>query len=342
MDTVTIHTKISLVSKYFLDLVRGSQNLAGELRITPKYLENVFKLNKTGLTLLSSELNSKMAEMLKRWPKVATVKFTQISAFEKQEWLRNFCRTNFERDIFLQFKNLKDFQMAWNTKTLKEVSLSDFMEAPIQLNTSEMEPEKFLEYESYTYEFQFLYEISHEIFVNKIQYDSINVDKYDAIRDIRINMPGTETLKFMANRMKKLENFQMRIGFGCPIFWYDDGAYANDLLSKDGQKAFCDFLKSQEKTLTEINFLLPCPICHPSWSEWLAQWLGPTERILDYTKFIYESINKHCPNLNNITFNWLQRKNEFFPYPMVGVWKNSKISKLQSHIVTSADCPLLI
>ena len=39
--------------------------------------------------------------------------------------------TNFERDIFSQFKNLKDFQNAWNTKTLKEVKLSSFMETSI-------------------------------------------------------------------------------------------------------------------------------------------------------------------------------------------------------------------
>ena len=112
-------------------MVRNSQNLSGELRLSPKYLQDVFKLNEDVLSLLNFDLNSKMAEMLKRWPKVATVKFTQISAFEKYQWLRNRSTTNFKRDIFSQFKNLKDFQDAWNTKTLKEVKLSSFMETPI-------------------------------------------------------------------------------------------------------------------------------------------------------------------------------------------------------------------
>ena len=106
LDTVTIHTKVSLVSKYFFDLVRNSQNLAGELRISSKYLENVFKLNKAGLSLLCYDLNSKMKEMLKRWPKVETIKFIRISAFEKTEWLRTLSKTNLERDIFSQFKDL--------------------------------------------------------------------------------------------------------------------------------------------------------------------------------------------------------------------------------------------
>ena len=341
LDRVTIHTKISLVNKYFFDLVRGSQNLAGELRISTKYLENVFKLNKAGLSLLSYELNSKMTEMLRRWPKVATVKFTQISTFEKHEWLRNFSRTNFERDIFIQFKNLKDIQMAWNTKTLKEVSLSDFMEVPTELNTSEEEPEKILEYhyESWRHD-----SFKRKILVNKIQYDSINVDKYDAIRDIKMFIPGTETLKFMAKRMKKLEKFQMRFGWDLPFFhggaW--DVAMANELLSKDWQKAFCDFLKSQEDTLMKISFWFPCQFCFRSFI-----WGGTTGRILDYTKFIYESINKYCPNLKTITINsadcdwfqpiytrndWLQQRNEFFPYPMVGAWKNVKI------IITDCFC----
>ena len=184
LDTVSIHTKVSLVSKYFLTLVRNSQNLAGELQISPKYVENVFKLNKACLSLLSYELNSKMAEMLKRWPKVVTVKFTQISSFEKHEWLRNLCRTNFERDIFYQFKNLKDFQKAWNTKTLKEVSLSDFMENHIHLNISYEEPEKILKCEG-----EEVFAFRRNIDVIKIQYDSINVANYDAIRDIRMHMP---------------------------------------------------------------------------------------------------------------------------------------------------------
>ena len=131
LDTVTIHTNISLVCKYFLDMVRNSQNLAGELRLTPKYLENVFNLKEDVLSLLNFDLHFKMAEMLKSWPKVVTVKFTHISAFEKYQWLRNRSMTNFERDIFSQFKNLKDFQNAWNTKTLKEVKLSSFMETSI-------------------------------------------------------------------------------------------------------------------------------------------------------------------------------------------------------------------
>ena len=112
-------------------MVRNSQNLAGELRLTPKYLENVFNLKEDVLSLLNFDLHFKMAEMLKSWPKVVTVKFTHISAFEKYQWLRNRSMTNFERDIFSQFKNLKDFQNAWNTKTLKEVKLSSFMETSI-------------------------------------------------------------------------------------------------------------------------------------------------------------------------------------------------------------------
>merc|ERR1712223_1879778 len=153
LDKVTIHTKVSLVSKYFFNLVRNSQNLAGELRISPKYVENVFKLNKAGLSLLSYDLNCKMEEMLKRWPKVETVKFTKISAFEKIEWLRNLSKTNFEKDIFYHFKDLKDFQKAWKTETLKTVSLVELWEIPeessslfpIQLNTSMEQEEKTLQ-----------------------------------------------------------------------------------------------------------------------------------------------------------------------------------------------------
>ena len=56
---------------------------------------------------------------------------------------------------------------------------------------------------------------------------------------------------------------------------------------------------------------------------------GPTGRILDYTKFIYESINKYCPKLNTITINCVQLMNEFFLYPMVGAWKNFKFATEQ-------------
>ena len=132
--------------------VRNNSKLAGELQISPKYVENVFKLNKAGLSLLSYDLNSKMEEMLKRWPKIETVKFTRISAFEKTEWLRNLSKTNLEKDIFYQFKVLKDFQKAWKTETLKKVVLVKLKENPeessskynVQLNTSKEQPEKTL------------------------------------------------------------------------------------------------------------------------------------------------------------------------------------------------------
>ena len=334
LDTVTIHTKVSLVSKYFLDLVRNSQNLAGELRISTKYLENVFKLNKASLSLLSNELNSKMEEMLKRWPKVETVKFTKISTFEKHEWLRNLSRTNFERDIFFQFKDLKDFQKAWDTKILKEVSLSDFMEEPTFLKTSKgkEQPEQILEYVRPERLFR-LERGKRIIEVRKIQYDSINVTEYDAIRDIRMYMPKTETLKFMAKRMKKLEHLQMKIGFSLPFFWPGGGhwpAIGTELLSKDWQKAFCDFLKSQEETLTEITLLFPCPICEEGYPGGLSNWWGPTGAIFDYTKIIYESINNFCPNVDTITVNWPSQSIEFFPYPHVGPWKYFKTPKTVS------------
>ena len=194
MDTVTIHTKVSLVSKYFFDLVRNSQNLAGELRISSKYLEDVFKLNKAGLSLLCYDLNSKMKEMLKRWPKVETIKFIRISAFEKTEWLRTLSKTNLERDIFSQFKDLKDFQKTWNTETLKKVVLVKLKENPegssnkyqVQLNTSKEQPEKTLQ----CIRHQFRHQLPVEVL--KIQYDSTNVTNYDAFRDIRIYMPRKE------------------------------------------------------------------------------------------------------------------------------------------------------
>ena len=179
------HSYQSLIGEQvFLGPGSGQSKFSRRTPNSSKYLENVFNLNKAGLSLLSYELNSKMAEMLKRWPKVVTVKFTQISSFEKHEWLRNLCRTNFERDIFYQFKNLKDFQKAWNTKTLKEVSLSDFMENHIQLNISYEEPEKILKCEG-----EEVFAFRRNIDVIKIQYDSINVANYDAIRDIRMHMP---------------------------------------------------------------------------------------------------------------------------------------------------------
>ena len=179
------HSYQSLIGEQvFLGPGSGQSKFSRRTPNSSKYLENVFNLNKAGLSLLSNELNSKMAEMLKRWPKVVTVKFTQISSFEKHEWLRNLCRTNFERDIFYQFKNLKDFQKAWNTKTLKEVSLSDFMENHIQLNISYEEPEKILKCEG-----EEVFAFRRNIDVIKIQYDSINVANYDAIRDIRMHMP---------------------------------------------------------------------------------------------------------------------------------------------------------
>ena len=77
----------------------------------------------------------------------------------------------------------------------------------------------------------------------------INMSKYDAIRSIRMYTPSKETLKFMANRIKKLEHLEIEMGF-----------QPQELLSKEWHKAFCDFLKSQENTLTEITFLFP--YCH--------------------------------------------------------------------------------
>ena len=324
LDTVTIHTKVSLVSKYFFDLVRNSQNLAGELRISSKYLENVFKLNKAGLSLLCYDLNSKMKEMLKRWPKVETIKFIRISVFEKTEWLRTLSKTNLERDIFSQFKDLKDFQKAWNTETLKKVVLVKLKENPeessskynVQLNTSKEQPEKTLQCIRY----QFRHQLPVE--VPKIQYDCINVTNYDAFRNIRIFMPRKEALQFMANEMKYLECLKIKIGFYLPFFssGQADSIWANEFLSKDWQKAFCDFLKSQEQTLTKVTLLFPCSL-H------LSQWRGPTGRILDFTKFIYESINKFCPNVHTVDTNSHLQRNEFFPYPMIGAWKNFDLTK---------------
>ena len=324
LDTVTIHTKVSLVSKYFFDLVRNSQNLAGELRISPKYLENVFKLNKAGLSLLCYDLNSKMKEMLKRWPKVETIKFIRISPFEKTEWLRTLSKTNFERDIFSQFKDLKDFQKTWNTEILKKVVLVKLKENPekspwkinVQLNTSKEQPEKTLQ----CIRRQFGHQLPVQVI--KIQYDYINVTNYDAFRDIRIFMPRKEVLQFMANEMKYLECLQIRIGFYLPFFssGQADNIWANGLLSKDWQKAFCDFLKSQEQTLMKVTLLFPC-------STNLSQWRGPTGRILDFTKFIYESINKFCPNVHTVDTNSHLQRNAFFPYPMLGAWKNFDLTK---------------
>ena len=94
-----------------------------------------------------------------------------------------------------------------------------------------------------------------------------------------------------------------------------------NLLSKDGQKAFCDFLKSQEETLTEITLLFPCPICEEGYPGGLSNWWGPTGAIFDYTKIIYESINNFCPSVKTIKANWLGQRDEFFPYPMIGAWK---------------------
>ena len=126
----------------------------------------------------------------------------------------------------------------------------------------------------------------------------------------------------MANEMKYLECLQRRIGFYLPFFWNGqaDSIWANGLLSKDWRKAFCDFLKSQEQTLTKVTLLFPCTI-H------LSLWRGPTGRILDFTKFIYESINKFCPNVHTVDTNSHLQRNEFFPYPMLGAWKNSNLTK---------------
>ena len=318
------------MSKYFFNLVRNSQNLAGELRISPKYVENVFKLNKAGLSLLSYDLNCKMEEMLKRWPKVETVKFTKISAFEKTSWLRNLSKTNLEKDIFYQFKGLKDFQKAWNTETLKKVSLVNLREFPeetsrihhVQLNTSMEQPEKTLQcFHNWG---EGLLNLYTRIEVFKIQYDCISMTNYDAIRNIRISTPRKKTLQFMANEMKHLEHLQIKFGFYLPFFWNgpDYIIKANELLSKDWQKAFCDFLKSQEQTLTKVTLLFPSPY---HWA--ISRWTGPTGGILDYTKFIYESIDKFCPNVHTVNRNSHLQRNEFFPYPMLGGWKNSKITK---------------
>ena len=282
LDTVTIHTKVSIVCKYFFDLVRNNSKLAGELQISPKYVENVFKLNKAGLSLLSYDLNSKMEEMLKRWPKIETVKFTRISAFEKTEWLRNLCKTNLEKDIFYQFKVLKDFQKAWKTETLKKVVLVKLVEKPegsshgcfMELNTSKKQPEKTLQCGRQGA----LWPGTHwerVVQVLAIQYDCINVTNYDAIRDIRIRRPSKEAMQFMAKEMKNLEHLQ--------VITCNFSNFSNELLSKDWQKDFCNFLKSQEQTLTKVTLL----VC-------------PAERELDYTKFIYDSINKFCPNVHTV------------------------------------------
>ena len=306
LDTVTIHTKVSIVCKYFFDLVRNNSKLAGELKISPKYVENVFKLNKAGLSLLSYDFNSKMEEMLKRWPKIETIKFTKISVFEKTEWLRNVSKTNLERDIFYQFKDLKDIQKAWNTETLTKVSLAELGEIPeesshlfhVQLNTSMEQAEKTLQCVYKWREEELTRE--HYIEVFKIQYDCINVTNYDAIRDIRMYMPDKETLQFMAMQMKNLEHLQLSVGFYLPFFWNGPThiVRANELLSRNWQKAFSDFLKSQEQTLTEITLLLPYP-CY-AFGTRMSEWQGPTGRILDYTKFIYDSINKFCPNVHTV------------------------------------------
>ena len=66
---------------------------------------------------------------------------------------------------------------------------------------------------------------------------------------IRMYSPTKETLKFMADRIKKLEHLEIELGF-----------QPEELLSKEWQKTFSDFLKSQEQTLTEITFLFP--YCH--------------------------------------------------------------------------------
>ena len=287
LDTVTIHTKVSIVCKYFFDLVRNNSKLAGELKISPKYVENVFKLNKAGLSLLSYDLNSNMEEMLKRWPKIETVKFTGISAFEKTEWLRNLSKTNLEKNIFYQFKVLKDFQKAWKTETLKKVVLVKLGEKPegsyhgcfMELNTSKKQAEKTLQYGRWA-----LLPGIHLVRVVQvlaIQYDCINVTNYDAIRDIRFRRPSKEAMQFMAKEMKNLEHLQV---ITCKF-----SNFLNELLSKDWQKAFCDFLKSQEQTLVEVTLL----VC-------------PDEGELDYTKLIYDSINKFCPNVhtvNTVTFH---------------------------------------
>ena len=330
LEVVTIHTKVSLVNKNFFNLVRNSQNLAGELRISPKYVENVFKLNKAGLSLLSYDLNSKMEEMLKRWPKIETIKFTEISVFEKTEWLRNLSKTNFEKDIFYHFKDLKDMQKAWKTETLKTVSLVELWEIPeessslfpIQLNTSMEQEEKTLQ--CYDLDEEELTRVHYSIEVLKIQYDCINVTKYDAIRDIRMYMPEKETLQSMAIQMKNLEHLQVKVGFHLPFFWIGQiySVRANELLSRDWQKAFCDFLKSQEQTLTEITLLFPGPFVKR-----MSQWWGPTGRILEYTKFIYESINKFCPHVHTVDTNSHLQRNAFFPYPMLGAWKNFDLTK---------------
>lgn len=327
LNSVTIHTKISLVCKYFLDMVRNSQNLAGEIRLSPKYLQDVFNLKEDVLSLLNFDLHFKMAEMLKRWPKITTVKFTQISAFEKYQWLRNRSTTNFERDIFSQFKNLKDFQNAWNTKTLKEVKLSSFVETSV-LNIPGNADGQTKKSEG------ILVQGSQQTFsisVNRIQYDdaktdydsiktpqalckNINVSKYDAIRSIRMYAPSNETLKFMADRIKKLEHLEIEMGF-----------QTEELLSKEWQKTFCDFLKSQGQTLTEITFLFPyCHYCFGFLMSITAHG-QPREDVFGFTKFMYEAINKNCPKLNRITTDSRCQMKEFFPYPLVRAWKNIEI-----------------
>ena len=209
-----------------------------------------------------------------------------------------------EKDIFYQFKGLKDIQKAWNTETLKKVSLVELREIPdeeslylicVQLNTSMEQAEKTLQC-VYTRVWGPCIEVL------KIQYDCINVINYDAIRDIRMHMPEKETLQFMAMQIKNLEHLQLRIGFYLPFFWNRPSQIvrANELLSRDWQKAFSDFLKSQEQTLTEITLLFG--------RDHMSEWPGPTGRILDFTKFIYDSINKLCPNVHIVdTFTFTKK-----------------------------------
>lgn len=142
------------------------------------------------------------------------------------------------------------------------------------------------------------------------------MSKYDAIRSIRMYTPSKETLKFMANRIKKLEHLEIEMGF-----------QPQELLSKEWQKTFCDFLKSQENTLTEITFLFPyCHYCFGFLMSTTAHGQSK-EEVFGYTKFMYEAINRKCPKLNSITTDSLCQMKDFFPYPLVGAWKKIEINQ---------------
>ena len=136
---------------------------------------------------------------------------------------------------------------------------------------------------------------------------------YDAIRGIKV-LPTLrkEDFRFMASRIKKLEQLEI------VMVW----VVSDWSKSTDWRKTFCDFLNSQSQSLTEITFKLYGYDIVADWPE-----------MLDYTKFLYEAINKFCPRVDMIfsekseffTNNSLEKMKEYFPYPMIGPWKNIQL-----------------